>query len=90
MRVVQKNLMQTHRMCEGIDESICHKFSLDSDLDEQNWDLFRTRANISAEMAPENVLQNLNLNESPSNAGAWLLAKEFANFTAVLWFVNDH
>lgn len=65
------------------DESICHKFSLDSDLDEQNWDLFRTRANISAEMAPENVLQDLNLvNEhlQVTNAGAWLLAKDIRKF----------
>ncbi len=61
------------------DEDICRKFSLDTDLDEKNWDLFRTRANIPAEMAPETALRNLNLINEDSqvtNAGAWLLAKD--------------
>ena len=65
------------------DENICHKFSLDADLDEKTWGLFRTRANIPAEMAPETALQNLNLINEDSqvtNAGAWLLAKDIRKF----------
>ena len=65
------------------DKNICHKFSLNIDLDEKTWNLFRTRANIPADMTPETALRNLNLiNESSqvTNAGAWLLAKDIRKF----------
>ncbi len=65
------------------DETICHKFSLDADLDETNWNLFRTRANIPADMPPEIALKNLHLadqNSKVTNAGAWLLAKDIRKF----------
>ena len=65
------------------DESVCHKFSLDEDLDEENWRLFSERAKIPREMAPEIALRNLRLinrEAQITNAGAWLLAKDIRKF----------
>ena len=65
------------------DETPCEKFSLESDLDEESWSLFRQRANIPAVMAPAIALRNLHLmtdNRHMSHAGAWLLAHDIRKF----------
>ncbi len=65
------------------DESVCRNFSLDEDLDEVNWSLFRDRAKIPSGMEPVIALRNLRLISEDSrmkNAGAWLLAKDIRKF----------
>ncbi len=65
------------------DETACDKFSLQRDLDEENWSLFRRRAKIPAEMEPKIALRNLHLTGEDgrmSHAGAWLLARDIRKF----------
>lgn len=65
------------------DESPCEKFSLEDDLTEEVWDLFRRRARIPEEMEPVTALSNLHLLGSDgrmSHAGAWLLARDIRKF----------
>ena len=65
------------------DEGPCGRFSLDEDIDEDNWELFRRRAGIPEAMEPETALRNLNLLAADgrmTNAGAWLLAKDITKF----------
>ena len=59
------------------------KFSLETDLDEESWSLFRQRANIPADMDPVTALRNLHLmtdNGHMSHAGAWLLTHDIRKF----------
>jgi ATP-dependent DNA helicase RecG len=54
------------------DETPCEKFSLETDLGEESWSLFRQRANIPAGMDPVIALRNLHLmtdNGHMSHAG---------------------
>ena len=73
---------------EGVirfDESPCRRFSLDSDLDDETWAVFRRRAKIPDHMEPETALANLDLvtgDGGITNAGAWLLAKDIRRFHA--------
>ncbi len=73
---------------EGVihfDESPCRRFSLDSDLDEATWAVFRRRAKIPDHMEPRTALENLDLLAGDgriTNAGAWLLAKNIRKFHA--------
>ncbi|MDE2644951.1 MAG: hypothetical protein OXI05_03805 [Bacteroidota bacterium] len=65
------------------DETPCDKFSLERDLDGENWLLFRRRAKIPAEMEPVTALRNLHLideNDRMTHAGAWLLAQDIRKF----------
>lgn len=65
------------------DETACDKFSLEGDLDEENWSLFQHRAKIPAEMEPETALRNLHLigeDGRTTHAGAWLLARDIRKF----------
>ena len=65
------------------DETACEKFSLEADLDEKNWDLFRKRAKIPIDMEPGTAFGNLHLigeDGRMSHAGAWLLAKDIRKF----------
>ncbi|MCY3593844.1 MAG: putative DNA binding domain-containing protein [Bacteroidetes bacterium] len=65
------------------DETPCDKFSLERDLDGENWLLFRRRAKIPAEMEPVTALRNLHLideNGRMTHAGAWLLAQDIRKF----------
>lgn len=65
------------------DETPCEKFSLDEDLDETNWELFRRRAKIPEDMEPATALRNLHLidtNGRMSQAGAWLMAHDIRKF----------
>ena len=65
------------------DETPCEKFSLETDLGEESWSLFRQRANIPAGMDPVIALRNLHLmtdNGHMSHAGAWLLAHDIRKF----------
>ena len=65
------------------DERICHKFSLNIDLDEKTWNLFKTRAHIPPDIALATALYNLELINEKSqvtNACAWLLAKDIRKF----------
>ena len=67
------------------DESPCRRFSLDDDLDDETWAIFRRRARIPGHMEPETALANLDLLTSDggvTNAGAWLLAKDIRRFHA--------
>ena len=66
------------------DEAPCRRFSLDEDIGEDNWALFRRRARIPEGMEPETALRNLNLLAADgrmTNAGAWLLAKDITKFS---------
>ena len=71
---------------EGVirfDESPCRRFSLDDDLDDGTWAVFRRRAKIPGHMDPETALRNLELlagDGRMTNAGAWLLAKRIRKF----------
>ncbi len=73
---------------EGVihfDESPCRRFSLDSDLDDDTWAVFRRRAKIPDHMEPRTALENLDLLAGDgriTNAGAWLLAKNIRKFHA--------
>ncbi len=66
---------------EGIlhfDAAICQHFSLDLDLDQDQWSMFKTRAKIPSHLKPLTALRNLNLinsNSEVTNACAWLLSK---------------
>ncbi len=65
------------------DETLCEKFSIADDLDDENWKLFRQRARIPEGMEPETALRNLHLlteNGRMTRAGAWLLAKDIRKF----------
>ncbi|MXW69342.1 MAG: hypothetical protein F4Z61_05370 [Acidimicrobiia bacterium] len=65
------------------DETACDKFSLETDLDRENWLLFRRRAKIPAEMEPVTALRNLHLideNGRMTHAGSWLLAHDIRKF----------
>jgi len=65
------------------DETACDKFSLERDLDEENWSLFQHRAKIPAEMEPKIALRNLHLigeDGRMTHAGAWLLARDIRRF----------
>ncbi len=65
------------------DETGCEEFSLENDLDEENWRLFRQRAKIPENMEPETALQNLHLlteDGHVTRAGTWLLAKDIRRF----------
>ena len=66
------------------DETACDRFSLDEDLDEENWSRFRRRAKIPADMEPVTALRNLHLIDQEgrmTHAGAWLLARDIQKFT---------
>ena len=66
------------------DETACDKFSLERDLDEENWSQFQRRAKIPAEMEPATALRNLHLigqDDRMTNAGAWLLADDITRYT---------
>ena len=73
---------------EGVihfDESPCRRFSLDSDLDDDTWAVFRRRAKIPDHLEPRTALENLDLLAGDgriTNAGAWLLAKNIRKFHA--------
>lgn len=65
------------------DETPCRKFSLENDLDNGNWGLFRQRAKIPDNMEPEIALRNLHLigeDGHMTQAGAWLLAQDIRKF----------
>ncbi len=65
------------------DRSPCYEYSLDRDLDDETWTLFRNRAKIPVEMAPISALRNLlliNNDEQITNAAAWLLARDIRKF----------
>ena len=65
------------------DETACDKFSVERDLNGENWSLFRRRAKIPAEMKPATALRNLHLideNGRMTHAGAWLLAHDIRKF----------
>ena len=65
------------------DETRCERFSMENDLDEENWKLFRGRARIPGRMEPETALRNLHLLKEDggmTRAGAWLLAKDIRKF----------
>ncbi len=65
------------------DETPCDKFSLDTDLGEENWSLFQRRAKIPADMEPLTALHNLHLlaeDGRVTHAGAWLLATDIRKF----------
>ena len=65
------------------DETACNRFSLEKDLDEENWSLFRRRAKIPEDMDPETALRNLHLMDEDgrmTHAGAWLLARDIRKF----------
>ena len=65
------------------DETACDKFSLERDLDKENWSLFQRRANIPADMEPATALRNLHLigeDGRMTHAGAWLLARDIRKF----------
>lgn len=66
------------------DETPCERFTLNKDLTDGAWSLFRKRARIPAEMAPLTALQNLHLvtiDGKMTHAGAWLLANDIRKFT---------
>ncbi len=71
---------------EGVirfDESPCRRFSVNDDLDDEAWAVFRRRAKIPDHMGPEAALANLGLlagDGGITNAGAWLLAKDIRRF----------
>jgi len=71
---------------EGVirfDESPCHRFSLEEDLNEEVWATFSRRAKIPNHMEPQTALRNLELLASDgrmTNAGAWLLAMRIRKF----------
>ena len=73
---------------EGVirfDESPCRRFSLDDDLDDETWAVFRQRAKIPDHMELETALANLDLLTADggiTNAAAWLLAKDIRRFHA--------
>ena len=65
------------------DETVCHKFSLERDLDKENWSPFQRRAKIPADMEPATALRNLHLigeDGRMTHAGAWLLARDIRKF----------
>ena len=65
------------------DETACDKFSLQNDLDKENWPLFQRRAKIPADMRPATALRNLHLigkDGRITQAGAWLLARDIRKF----------
>ena len=65
------------------DETACDKFSLEIDLNEENWSLFQRRAKIPTEMNPATALRNLHLigeDDRVTHAGAWLLARDIRKF----------
>ncbi len=65
------------------DETACDKFSLERDLDEENWALFQRRAKIPPDMEPVGALRNLHLigeDGRMTHAGAWLLARDVRKF----------
>ena len=66
------------------DETVCDKFSLERDLDGENWPLFRRRAKIPAEMEPATALRNLHLigeDGRMTHAGSWLLAHDIRKYS---------
>ena len=71
---------------EGVihfDETACRKFSLETDLGEENWAVFRHRAKVPEVMIPEEALRNLHLigeDGRMTHAGAWLLARDIRKF----------
>lgn len=73
---------------EGVirfDESPCRRFSVEEDLDDDTWAVFRRRAKIPDHMGPETALANLDLltgDGGITNAAAWLLAKDIRRFHA--------
>ena len=65
------------------DETACDRFSLENDLDDENWSLFQRRAKIPEDMDPETALRNLHLMDEDgrmTHAGAWLLARDIRKF----------
>ncbi len=64
------------------DEMPCPRFSLEKDLLDDNWQRFRSRAKIPADMDAQTALENLHLlkDGQMSNAGAWLLAQDIRKF----------
>lgn len=66
------------------DETPCEKFSLDEDLDEENWTVFRNRAKIPEDMEPATALENLHLiaeDGQMTYAGALLLAEDIRKYS---------
>ncbi len=65
------------------DETACERFSLEDDLNDESWALFRRRAKIPADMEPQVALRNLHLitgDGRMTHAGAWLLARDIRKF----------
>ncbi|MBT4503412.1 MAG: hypothetical protein HOC74_37120 [Gemmatimonadetes bacterium] len=65
------------------DETPCEKFSLEVDLNDENWAIFRRRAKIPEDMEPVTALRNLHLigeDGRMTQAGAWLLAQDIQKF----------
>ena len=65
------------------DEMICNGFTLDNDLDRENWSLFQQRARIPKSMDAETALKNLKLlleDGRMTYAGAFLLAHDVRKF----------
>ena len=67
------------------DETPCAAFSLQHDLTDEAWALFRRRAKIPADMEPATALTNLHLlalDGQMRQAGAWLLARDIRKFNS--------
>jgi ATP-dependent DNA helicase RecG len=64
------------------DETPSRRFSLEEDLTEEVWSLFRKRARIPVDMDPVTALKNLHLikDGEMTHAGAWLLARDIRKF----------
>ena len=65
------------------DRSPCRRFSLDDDLDDETWAVFRRRAKIPGHVDLVTALLNLELlgdDGGMTNAGAWLLARRIGRF----------
>ncbi|MBI9082792.1 MAG: putative DNA binding domain-containing protein [Desulfobacterales bacterium] len=65
------------------DEMPCSRFSMEEDLTDNGWNLFRKRAKIPVDMDARTALENLHLakNGQMTHAGAWLLAADIRKFT---------
>jgi ATP-dependent DNA helicase RecG len=67
------------------DETPCATFSLQDDLTDEAWALFRRRARIPEDMEPATALTNLHLlamDGQMRQAGAWLLARDIRKFNS--------
>ncbi len=65
------------------DETPCTKYSIENDLNDEVWALFRRRARIPTDMEPITTLSNLHLigeDGRMTHAGAWLLAQDIQKF----------